>query len=941
MEVNAATRPRHGLSHRLVQRGTTRALCSVLLLALWLTGAAQASPGIAAIEYWHDAAAEGGPASILAGDFDARFSAGNGGRLAPGTGWHWLRITLEPADAPRVLVVDNLVFETLRLHYLHRDDRVHRDDWTRGDDSASGDDWRMLEAGLTLPASTWPLPYRFFAFPLDIAAGDSPTLLLQARPNAPTTLSPAVLSREGFEQRSAHIADLSILLAGVVLGIGVYTLLLGIGGNGWQGLGYYAALMLTTGLTLLYLNGSLMPWLFDSVYLQQRLGLLLAALSGVFLFQFTRHLFSTPDQFPVIDVIARVCVGASLLFALSFLLLPPTLTSAWQVAVQMLRLLILIGFSLYWLRRQHPYARQYAIGIHGYLLLAIVFTLAQGGLISDNLLTRHAYEIGACLLGLMFASLLLQRLHHYRDEAFQLRTQTEIARAESRAKSDLLAVMSHEIRTPMTGVLGMVDLLRQTSLSDTQRFYTQTIQSSGRTLLSVINDILDFSKVEAGKLELEARPFDLAEVIEETVAPFRLRSTDRVILVASLAPDTPIHLIGDAIRLQQILANLLNNAFKFTSEGQITLRVEPGPSAAGRQALSVRVCDTGIGIAAEAQQHLFDPYAQAEAATARKYGGSGLGLAICKRLVSMMDGEIHVESTPGKGSCFHFTVWLQIDPTPAPPRQSTPIELRGRHMLAVDDRAEYLHILEEQARALGMRVTTAANGEEALAAIRRDPPDLVTIDLDMPGIDGFELDRAISGLPVVATVPRVLLTASSVLPRRQQLATSGFVSAHVKPTSASQLQLILTRALQEQQEPPEERSPGIALRGLCVLLAEDNPVNRRVLLAMLETLGVAVDTATNGLEAAAAATADHERYDLVLMDCEMPELDGYAATLRIRAHERSRGLPALPIVALTAHALPEHRERSQAAGMDAHLSKPVSLERLATLLERLGARQAD
>jgi PAS domain S-box-containing protein len=536
-----------------------------------------------------------------------------------------------------------------------------------------------------------------------------------------------------------------------------------------------------------------------------------------------------------------------------------------------------------------------------------------------------------------------------RKLADELRIEKEAAESASRAKSEFLANMSHEIRTPMNGVLGMVDLLQRTELDDTQRSYTKIIQSSGKTLLAVINDILDFSKVEAGKLVLTEHAFDLSELVEEVVAPFRASSNQTLTLVASIAPDTPASFLGDATRLQQVIGNLLNNAFKFTEHGMVRLRVEAQAIDQDQVRLNFQVSDTGIGIDPIGREKLFRPFSQVE--HSNRYGGTGLGLIICQRLVQMMHGEISVQSEPGAGSTFSFHVTLRRDTEPKKSRVE--IELAGKKLLAIDDCPDFLAILKEQGQALGMQVSTVKMPGDTdvveLAATWR--PDIITIDLDMPGLDGFEIERRLAANPACASIPRVLLTASSTPPSRQALAATGFSAAHVKPTAAAQLQTVIAMALLGQRTEAEAQPQGLASRykGRTVLVAEDNAVNRQVISAMLRQLGATAEVVEDGAEALKRVLAMYrgevhrgemhdgesiETIDAVLMDCEMPNMDGYAATRQIRQHERAAGRAPLPIIALTAHALPEYQQRSSDAGMDAHLNKPISLVALNEMLAR-------
>ncbi|SEM66668.1 Signal transduction histidine kinase [Syntrophus gentianae] len=531
------------------------------------------------------------------------------------------------------------------------------------------------------------------------------------------------------------------------------------------------------------------------------------------------------------------------------------------------------------------------------------------------------------------------------DTYVQFDQERSMLERASKAKSQFLANMSHEIRTPLNGILGMMELLSTEPLSDRQIRFLQMTRSSGDALLSVINDILDFSKIEAGRMELSLIEFDLRRLLEDVTGLFTESANRKGLeLMYILEDDVPLLLFGDAYRIRQILVNLVGNGIKFTDRGEVVIRVEMPARQEGKLLLKFQVSDTGIGLPEQMQRHIFDAFSQADGSVTRHFGGTGLGLAIAKQLAQMMGGTIGVESQPGQGATFWFTIRVEEKKTLKPEKDLlVKKSLDGMRVLVVDDNETNLTILCHQLNRLGAEADKADNGRRALnmlqsAGWRSNPYHFAILDVMMPGMNGFDLARVISMDSSLDDV-RLIILASPDVSQAEKEALGSRVDAYLtKPIRQTELLNTLRSTDAEDTtgngngDDNITKQPNIlSFNGRRILLVEDNEVNQEVGKAMLASLDCTVEVASNGHEC--LQRIDAGAYDLILMDCQMPELDGYETTTIIRQQESGR--THIPILALTAHAMEGDRDTCLAAGMDDYLSKPFTKKQLGEALCRL------
>ncbi len=688
----------------------------------------------------------------------------------------------------------------------------------------------------------------------------------------------------------------------------------------------------------------------DSTYLQSIAIYVGCTLNAIFSGQFSRVYLATKVDCPKADILLKVVIATSAIAFIGVVTWPGKETFFAINIIIILTIITIISTAMVQYRNGYKPAKLFLLAWGVMLSPVFIGVLNSINIISLHAITPYIHKIGVSGELIILSLALADRINILKQAEHQAIRQVERAQAETKAKGEFLAKMSHEIRTPMNGVLGMSELLNTTPLRPDQVHYVRTIHNSGEALLGIINDILDHSKIESGKLEIEELEFNYEELLDECISVFSLRSSEKKLPVNLIfPPDIPRWIASDPTRVRQVIINLLGNAFKFTDHGEIQVAVERVYQSHDEIMLKTSIIDTGIGITEEQKANLFQDYVQADKSTSRKFGGTGLGLSICKQLTHLMGGEIGVEGKPSKGTTFWFTSLCKTSNRPVDSKTQAMLDtLHGKNLLVVDDHDTFRMTIKTMAEYWGMRVYSASDPIEALDIVsecvsQNIQIDCGLLDLEMPEFSGVELSKKLDAIPNAKLFPHILITAARQLPDESVFKGSSIKISCEKPIASSQLKSILAKAINgsytENQPLSEKHRVTQQFSQFKVLIAEDNNVNQLVLSGMLKKLGITFDIVENGLQAVEKYRADFADYDAIFMDCEMPELDGFGATQKIRDLEQKELNRHCPIIALTAHAMKEHIDKAMEYGMDQHLPKPVSLDMITHTMENIALKR--
>lgn len=796
--------------------------------------------------------------------------------------------------------------------------------------------FRRLTTGDTEPWVERPWPIRQLAVPLVLPPGSS-DVYFRVQSSSNLLLPTRLYSPEAFWVETGRQQMLDGMFYGAMLVLLAYNLFVFFTARERVFLFYVLALVPTIGY-LLCIDGLMFSLLRLTGLWQNLIISVFVGAAAIFYLVFSLFYLDVPSRSPWHRG-AWLLIMAGLAAMLALPWLGPTYGAILAIIIGVISSSFILVMATASIGRARGVAIYFVLGWMFFLGSAIATALSVMALIP-----LFQYFVAGIKVGLLLTVVLLSLglgLHLRRLKQMDARSREEVlvSQAQSQAKSQFLAMMSHEIRTPMNGVLGMAELLKTTGLSHEQSRILATMETSGNALLEVINDVLDHAKIEAGQMGLELAPMQLDKLVEDSFSLFRARIyKQQLSVLCSIAPDVPTEVCGDAVRLRQVLVNLLSNAVKFTQHGHIELRVE----AFGRGkdiGLRFMVSDTGIGIPEHRLPFIFDSFVQAESSTSRHYGGTGLGLSISRDLCRLMGGDLTARSEPGKGSVFTATVYVQ-SVAGAVSRGGWPEHLPLVRVLLVDEDRRFCAVMKEEAATRKLIIEYALSGEEALLHMREAaqagrPFDLLVTALQLPDMNGLSLHERVSHDPLLQNVRTLLFALPQLQPSPGVLVHAGVAHAFERPLMAGELRQAVLTVLDRQ---PVETTPAKdsvpQYPSLRVLVAEDNHTNQLVIMGLLRRFGINAELAENGEQAVALIRRSRQPFDLVLLDCEMPVMDGYTAAREIRLLETVEHRQRIPLVAVSAHVTQHHVDNCYAAGMDDHLPKPVSLRMLAEKISR-------